>query len=108
VGIDKALEAMRRLTFRRPSANSSRVCRRCLGPQLPYAKLSEENVRIESSRTLFIKYFISAARQTSSGDHHDIPSWDLCFMQEKARWRRSVHDDSPVTSSSYGLRISQP
>jgi 5'(3')-deoxyribonucleotidase len=46
----------------------------------------------------FTKYFHQvAARQTIEWlDHHDIPYWDLCFMQEKAAVGADLSlEDSP-------------
>src|SRR4029078_12855038 len=49
-------------------------------------KLSKEGVRIRIiTHRLFIKYFHQAAvSQTIQWlDRHDIPYWDLCFVQQK-------------------------
>ena len=62
-------------------------------------RLSYENVRIRIiTHRFFIKYFHQvAARQTIEWlDHHDIPYWDLCFMQEKAAVGADLYiEDSP-------------
>jgi 5'(3')-deoxyribonucleotidase len=61
--------------------------------------LSAENVRIRIiTHRFFIKYFHQmAARQTIEWlDYHDIPYWDLCFMQEKAAVGADLYiEDSP-------------
>ncbi|HBR49564.1 MAG TPA: 5'-nucleotidase [Nitrospira sp.] len=62
-------------------------------------KLSAENVRIRIiTHRFFIKHFHQvAARQTIEWlDYHDIPYWDLCFMQEKAAVGADLYlEDSP-------------
>jgi 5'(3')-deoxyribonucleotidase len=62
-------------------------------------RLSAENIRIRIiTHRFFIKYFHQvAARQTIEWlDHHDIPYWDLCFMQEKAAVGADLYiEDSP-------------
>jgi len=62
-------------------------------------RLSEENVRIRIiTHRFFIKYFHQvAARQTIEWlDYHDIPYWDLCFMQEKTAVGADLYiEDSP-------------
>ena len=61
--------------------------------------LSKENVRIRIiTHRFFIKYFHqAAARQTIEWlDNHDIPYWDLCFMQEKTAVGADLYiEDSP-------------
>ena len=62
-------------------------------------QLSAADVRIRIiTHRFFIKYFRQvAARQTIEWlDHHDVPYWDLCFMQEKAAVGAHLYlDDSP-------------
>ncbi len=70
-------------------------------PDAPQAlrRLSDENVRIRIvTHRFFIKYFHQiAAQQTIEWlDHHDIPYWDLCFLQEKAAVGADLYiEDSP-------------
>lgn len=70
-------------------------------PGAPQAlrKLSDANVRIRIiTHRLIIKYFHRvAAQQTVEWlDKHDIPYWDLCFMQEKAGVGADLYiEDSP-------------
>ena len=55
-------------------------------------------IRVITHR-FFIKFFHQvAARQTIEWlDHHDIPYWDLCFMQEKAAVGADLYiEDSPT------------
>jgi 5'(3')-deoxyribonucleotidase len=62
-------------------------------------KLSKEGVRIRIiTHRLFIKYFHQAAvSQTIQWlDQHDIPYWDLCFMQQKTAVGADLYiEDSP-------------
>ena len=70
-------------------------------PGAPQAlrRLSAEKVRIRVlTHRFFIKYFHQvAAQQTIEWlDKHDIPYWDLCFMQDKAAVGADLYiDDSP-------------
>ena len=70
-------------------------------PGAPQAlrKLSDADVRIRIiTHRLLIKYFhMVAAHQTIEWlDKHDIPYWDLCFMQEKAAVGADLYiEDSP-------------
>jgi 5'(3')-deoxyribonucleotidase len=61
--------------------------------------LSKEDIRIRIiTHRFFIKYFHQvAARQTIEWlDYHDIPYWDLCFMQEKTAVGADLYiEDSP-------------
>jgi 5'(3')-deoxyribonucleotidase len=63
-------------------------------------RLSIEGVRIRIiTHRLFIKYFHHAAvSQTIEWlDRHDIPYWDLCFMQEKSAVGANLYvEDSPA------------
>jgi hypothetical protein len=63
-------------------------------------RLSKEGVRIRIiTHRFFIKYFHQvAARQTIQWlDHHDIPYWDLCFMQQKSAVGADLYiEDSPA------------
>jgi len=63
-------------------------------------QLSSEDVRIRIiTHRFFIKFFHQvAARQTIEWlDYHDIPYWDLCFMQEKAAVGADLYiEDSPA------------
>jgi len=71
-------------------------------PGAPQAlrKLSKGDIRIRIiTHRFFIKYFHqAAARQTIEWlDHHDIPYWDLCFMQEKSAVGADLYiEDSPA------------
>jgi len=71
-------------------------------PGAPQAlrKLSKEDIRIRIiTHRFFIKHFHqAAARQTIEWlDHHDIPYWDLCFMQEKSAVGADLYiEDSPA------------
>jgi len=71
-------------------------------PGAPQAlrKLSKGDIRIRIiTHRFFIKYFHqAAARQTIEWlDHHDIPYWDLCFMQEKSAVGANLYiEDSPA------------
>ena len=62
-------------------------------------RLSDGNVRLRIiTHRLLIKYFHRVAvRQTIEWlDKHDIPYWDLCFMQEKAAVGADLYiEDSP-------------
>jgi 5'(3')-deoxyribonucleotidase len=62
-------------------------------------KLSKDGVRIRIiTHRLFIKYFHQAAvSQTIQWlDQHDIPYWDLCFMQQKTAVGADLYiEDSP-------------
>jgi 5'(3')-deoxyribonucleotidase len=62
-------------------------------------RLSVEGVRIRIiTHRLFIKYFHQAAvSQTIQWlDQHDIPYWDLCFMQQKTAVGADLYiEDSP-------------
>jgi hypothetical protein len=62
-------------------------------------RLSAADVRIRIiTHRFFIKFFHQvAARQTIEWlDHHDIPYWDLCFMQEKAAVGADLYlEDAP-------------
>jgi 5'(3')-deoxyribonucleotidase len=62
-------------------------------------RLSVEGVRIRIiTHRLFIKYFHQAAvSQTIEWlDRHDIPYWDLCFMQQKTAVGADLYiEDSP-------------
>jgi 5'(3')-deoxyribonucleotidase len=63
-------------------------------------RLSSADVRIRIiTHRFFIKFFHQvAARQTIEWlDYHDIPYWDLCFMQEKAAVGADLYiEDSPT------------
>ena len=63
-------------------------------------RLSKEGVRIRIiTHRLFIKYFHQmAVSQTIEWlDHHDIPYWDLCFMQQKTAVGADLYiEDSPA------------
>lgn len=99
-GIDKApggYEALHR--FAVTQRELFRVLPPMLGAPAALRRLSNENVRIRIiTHRFFIKYFHEvAARQTIEWlDHHDIPYWDLCFMQEKAAVGADLYiEDSP-------------
>lgn len=63
-------------------------------------KLSKEGVRIRIiTHRLFIKYFhqVAVSQTIQWLDHHDIPYWDLCFMQQKTAVGADLYiEDSPV------------
>ncbi len=99
-GIDKApggYEALHR--FAVTQRELFRVLPPMPGAPAALRKLSKENIRIRIiTHRFFIKYFHQiAARQTIEWlDHHDIPYWDLCFMQEKAAVGADLYiEDSP-------------
>lgn len=62
-------------------------------------RLSIEGVRIRIiTHRLFIKYFHQVAVSQTIGwlDQHDIPYWDLCFMQQKTAVGADLYiEDSP-------------
>ena len=62
-------------------------------------RLSAAGVRIRIiTHRFFIKYFHQLAANQSIEwlDHHDIPYWDLCFMQEKTAIGADLYvEDSP-------------
>jgi 5'(3')-deoxyribonucleotidase len=70
-------------------------------PGAPQAlrRLSIEGVRIRIiTHRLFIKYFHQVAVSQTIGwlDQHDIPYWDLCFMQQKTAVGADLYiEDSP-------------
>jgi len=70
------------------------------GAPVALRRLSAADVRIRIiTHRFFIKFFHQvAARQTIEWlDHHDIPYWDLCFMQEKAAVGADLYiEDSPA------------
>ncbi len=99
-GIDKApggYEALHR--FAVTQRDLFRVLPPMPGAPLALRKLSDADVRIRIiTHRFFIKYFHQiAARQTIEWlDYHDIPYWDLCFMQEKAAVGADLYiEDSP-------------
>lgn len=99
-GIDKApggYEALHR--FAVIQRDLFRVLPPMPGAPLALRRLSAADVRIRIiTHRFFIKYFHqAAARQTIEWlDHHDIPYWDLCFMQEKAAVGADLYiEDSP-------------
>jgi FMN phosphatase YigB (HAD superfamily) len=62
-------------------------------------KLSKAGVRIRIiTHRLFIKYFhqIAVSQTIQWLDRHDIPYWDLCFMQQKTAVGADLYiEDSP-------------
>jgi 5'(3')-deoxyribonucleotidase len=99
-GVDKApggYEALHR--FAVTQRELFRVLPPMPGAPAALRKLSAENVRIRIiTHRFFIKHFHQvAARQTIEWlDYHDIPYWDLCFMQEKAAVGADLYlEDSP-------------
>ncbi|MBK9306620.1 MAG: 5'-nucleotidase [Nitrospira sp.] len=99
-GVDKApggYEALHR--FAVTQRELFRVLPPMSGAPVALRRLSAENVRIRIiMHRFFIKYFHQvAARQTIDWlDFHDIPYWDLCFMQEKAAVGADLYiEDSP-------------
>jgi len=71
-------------------------------PGAPQAlrRLSIEGVRIRIiTHRLFIKYFhqVAVSQTIQWLDRHDIPYWDLCFMQQKTAVGADLYvEDSPV------------
>jgi hypothetical protein len=63
-------------------------------------RLSKEGVRIRViTHRLFIKYFhqIAVSQTILWLDRHDIPYWDLCFMQQKTAVGADLYiEDSPA------------
>jgi 5'(3')-deoxyribonucleotidase len=63
-------------------------------------RLSIEGVRIRIiTHRLFIKYFhqVAVSQTIQWLDRHDIPYWDLCFMQEKSAVGANLYvEDSPA------------
>ncbi len=63
-------------------------------------RLSKAGVRIRIiTHRLFIKYFhqIAVSQTIQWLDRHDIPYWDLCFMQEKTAVGADLYiEDSPT------------
>ena len=63
-------------------------------------RLSKAGVRIRIiTHRLFIKYFhqIAVSQTIQWLDRHDIPYWDLCFMQEKTAVGADLYvEDSPA------------
>jgi beta-phosphoglucomutase-like phosphatase (HAD superfamily) len=62
-------------------------------------RLSKEGIRIRViTHRLFIKYFhqIAVSQTIQWLDRHDIPYWDLCFMQQKTAVGADLYiEDSP-------------
>jgi 5'(3')-deoxyribonucleotidase len=71
-------------------------------PGAPQAlrRLSIEGVRIRIiTHRLFIKYFhqVAVSQTIQWLDRHDIPYWDLCFMQQKTAVGADLYiEDSPA------------
>jgi 5'(3')-deoxyribonucleotidase len=71
-------------------------------PGAPQAlrRLSIEGVRIRIiTHRLFIKYFhqVAVSQTIEWLDRHDIPYWDLCFMQQKTAVGADLYiEDSPA------------
>lgn len=63
-------------------------------------RLSMEGVRIRIiTHRLFIKYFhqVAVSQTIQWLDRHDIPYWDLCFMQQKTAVGANLYiEDSPT------------
>ena len=63
-------------------------------------RLSIEGVRIRIiTHRLFIKYFhqVAVSQTIQWLDRHDIPYWDLCFMQQKTAVGADIYvEDSPA------------
>jgi len=63
-------------------------------------RLSKAGVRIRIiTHRLFIKYFhqIAVSQTIQWLDHHDVPYWDLCFMQQKTAVGADLYiEDSPA------------
>jgi 5'(3')-deoxyribonucleotidase len=70
-----------------------------LGAPQTLRRLSKEGVRIRIiTHRLFIKYFhqIAVSQTIQWLDRHDIPYWDLCFMQQKTAVGADLYiEDSP-------------
>ncbi len=100
-GIDRApggYEALHR--FAVTQRDLFRILPPMPGAPVALRQLSAADVRIRIiTHRFFIKFFHQvAARQTIEWlDHHDIPYWDLCFMQEKAAVGADLYiEDSPA------------
>ena len=71
-------------------------------PRAPQAlrRLSKAGVRIRIiTHRLFIKYFhqVAVSQTIQWLDRHDIPYWDLCFMQQKTAVGADLYiEDSPA------------
>jgi 5'(3')-deoxyribonucleotidase len=104
-GIDKApggYEALHR--FAVTQRDLFRILPPMAGAPIALRRLSEQDIRIRIiTHRFFIKYFHqAAARQTIEWlDHHDIPYWDLCFMQEKA----AVGADLYIEDSPHNIKV---
>jgi 5'(3')-deoxyribonucleotidase len=63
-------------------------------------RLSKAGVRIRIiTHRLFIKYFhqVAVSQTIQWLDRHDIPYWDLCFMQQKTAVGADLYiEDSPA------------
>ena len=74
--------------------------RRRPGAPQSLRRLSKAGVRIRIiTHRLFIKYFhqIAVSQTIQWLDYHDIPYWDLCFMQEKRAVGADLYiEDSPT------------
>jgi len=99
-GIDKApggYEALHR--FAVTQRDLFRVLPPMAGAPGALRRLSAADLRIRIiTHRFFTKFFHQvAARQTIEWlDHHDIPYWDLCFMQEKAAVGADLYlEDAP-------------
>lgn len=99
-GVDKApggYEALHR--FAVTQRELFRVLPPMPGAPAALRKLSVENVRIRIiTHRFFIKHFhqVAASQTIEWLDYHDIPYWDLCFMQEKAAVGADLYlEDSP-------------
>jgi hypothetical protein len=70
-----------------------------LGAPAVLRRLSAVDVRIRIiTHRFFIKFFhqVAACQTIEWLDYHDIPYWDLCFMQEKAAVGAELYiEDSP-------------
>lgn len=70
-----------------------------LGAPQTLRRLSKEGVRIRViTHRLFIKYFhqVAVSQTIQWLDYHDIPYWDLCFMQQKTAVGADLYiEDSP-------------
>lgn len=98
-GIDKApggYEALHR--FAVTQRDLFRVLPPMAGAPGALRRLSAADAHRIITHRFFIKFFHQvAARQTIEWlDHHDIPYWDLCFMQEKAAVGADLYlEDAP-------------
>jgi len=100
-GIDRSPGGYERLhRFAVTQKELFRVLKPMPGAPVALRRLSVDGIRIRIiTHRLFIKYFHKIAVQQTIEwlDSHDIPYWDLCFMQDKAAVGADLYiEDSPA------------